>query len=500
MSEDEAGGIDRGRMRNRRRGAWAFAFAMALCAVPVIRADDAGPAPRAVRLSSVDGQVQISVGGQVATDSAVANSPLFEGTRVVTGDEGRAEIQFEDGSMARLSPNSSLTLTVLRGAGANSETEITLEGGLGYFEVQGGGQTGALRVRFGESLVTTNGFTVMRVNLDTAPGALAVFSGNAHVEQGSAVSVDLHGGESLALSAADAMRYTLSESIDPDSWDTWNSDRDQALAAEAADKTGASTGLGQASNPAWNDLDANGSWYNVPDQGQVWSPADASDANWDPYGSGYWMSTPGYGYTWVSGNAWGYLPYQCGMWNWYDNFGWGWAPGAGGCGTMFWGAGYYGGVNVGRGYFGYHPPMRPRSPMRPIRPMGLIAVDRHTVGPAVTLPARDKNSPVQIAGYAVTPMHTLSVRPAYDRSTTVLSNGTVVTHVGGTTATGQGRPGVAGYVGSRPPGATGTTAKGTAPKAPSSTHVASSGGGHVSSGGGGGGAAHASGGGGGAHH
>ena len=36
---------------------------------------------------------------------------------LATGDDGRAEIQFEDGSVARISPDSSLTLSALRGQG-----------------------------------------------------------------------------------------------------------------------------------------------------------------------------------------------------------------------------------------------------------------------------------------------------------------------------------------------------------------------------------------------
>src|ERR1035438_1132524 len=114
---------------------WAGLAAVALGLVwlaPAMRADDAAPGTRAVRLSNVDGQVQVLRGGQVLADQAVENVPLFEGTRVVTGDDGRAEIQFEDGSMARLSPNSSLTLAVLRGKGGDGEAEIALETGLGY--------------------------------------------------------------------------------------------------------------------------------------------------------------------------------------------------------------------------------------------------------------------------------------------------------------------------------------------------------------------------------
>ena len=48
----------------------------------------------------------------------------------------------------------------------------------------------------------------------------------------------------------------------------------------------------QGSNPAWNDLDANGNWYDVPGQGYVWSPYDASNPGWDPYGNGNWVLIP----------------------------------------------------------------------------------------------------------------------------------------------------------------------------------------------------------------
>ena len=122
--------------------------------------------------------------------------------------------------------------------------------------------------------------------------------------------------------------YQLAESIEPDSWDAWNSDRDQALTAEAAAQTGASANLGEPQNPAWNDLDANGNWYDVPGQGYVWSPYEAASAAFDPYGYGNWMWTPGYGYLWISGYPWGYMPFQCGAWNYFDGFGWGWAPGS----------------------------------------------------------------------------------------------------------------------------------------------------------------------------
>ena len=47
-------------------------------------------------------------------------------------------------------------------------------------------------------------------------------------------------------------------------------------------------------------------------QGYIWSPYDAANAGFDPYGIGNWMWTPGFGYIWASGYPWGYMPFQCG--------------------------------------------------------------------------------------------------------------------------------------------------------------------------------------------
>jgi hypothetical protein len=378
-----------------------------------------GQPARAIRLSYVDGQVTLAQGAQVLAQQAVANTPLFEGMQLTTADNGKAEIQFEEGSVARLSPDSSLTLKVLSGAGTSANAVLLLNGGLAYFEFQGGSQIGKMSVQFGDILATTSGFTVLRVNLDNPPGQVAVFSGNAHVEGGDgAVSVDLHGGESITLNGGNPGNYDLAESIEPDSWDAWNSDRDQALTTEAAAQTGASTNLGESANPAWNDLDANGNWYNVPGQGYVWSPFEAADAGFDPYGYGNWMWTPGYGYLWVSGYPWGYLPFQCGAWDFFDGFGWGWAPGMGGC-SPWWGMGFYGGPNYGRMPPGYHPIPRPILPRHPINPRAttMIAVNRNGPNLHFALPARDRNTPVTIAGNTVQPLRPLPSRPVYEHQT-----------------------------------------------------------------------------------
>jgi len=406
---------------------------VALFFTPALRADDGAdpgggtPGTRAIRLSYVEGKVRVTQGGQVLADPATANSPLFEGMQVSTGDDGRAEVQFEDGSVARISPDSTLTLNVLRGEGPNGDAEMTLNSGLGYFELQGSNQSGQMSVHFGDAAITTSGFTVVRVKMDTPPGEVAVLSGNAHMEGANGgLLFDLHGGESVALNASDESHSVVSESIEPDSWDAWNSDRDQALTSEATTQTGAANNISpdQSQNPAWSDLDANGNWYDVPGQGYVWSPYDASNPGWDPYGNGNWMFTPGYGYVWVSGYPWGYLPYQCGAWNFYDGFGWGWAPGFGGC-QPWWGTGLYIGPRFGNFLpGGYRPPRRPILPHPPGRghPIPMIAVNRTFAGNHGGLPARDRNATVMIAGNSVHALHPLPMRPDYQRPAAEFAN------------------------------------------------------------------------------
>src|ERR1017187_2490984 len=515
-------------------------------------AEDAAPAARAVRLGFVEGQVQVSQDNQPLADNALVNTPLFEGSQVVTADDGRAEIQVEDGSVARLSPGTSLTLKLLRQSDGGNETEMVLEGGLAYFELQSG-DADRVRVRFNESVVTASGFTVLRINLDNPPGEVAVFSGNAHLERVNALALDFHGGESVSLDRASLSAYNLQESIEPDSWDSWNADRDQVLQAEYGNKTGATKSLVSNDNPAWADLDANGNWYNVPGQGYVWSPYDAigAGAGWDPYGNGNWMWTPRFGYIWVSGDPWGYMPFQCGAWNYYNQFGWGWSPGMSiGMCNPWWRGGYggYGGYGyggggggwfstIGKGPEGYRFPTRPhprpgppRTPgggrqfggsERP-RPIPMVPVNRRPPSSGGT-PVRGTAAPVTIAGRVVQPLRPLAPRQTFDRPSSGLINHPVPVFQppsrpggsapvqGGSTFGGGGNhpvytpapnpynPPAPRIAGGQPAPAPSRPYSGGGGAAPSRPSGGSSGGGGGSrpSGGGGGGGSHPSGGGGG---
>src|SRR6266496_592466 len=68
---------------------------------------------RIVRLSDVQGSVQIDKNTGLGFENAFANLPITQGAQLRTRDNGRAEVEFEDGSSMRIAPNSTLQFSTL---------------------------------------------------------------------------------------------------------------------------------------------------------------------------------------------------------------------------------------------------------------------------------------------------------------------------------------------------------------------------------------------------
>jgi hypothetical protein len=355
------------------------------------------PSGSVARMSSVQGSVQILFHGVSGSEPAVMNMPLVAGVRIESGSDGQAEVEFNDGSVARLTPNSSLELKKL----TPGNVQLQQQSGLGYYELNVGPGHPSYRVEFADASVTPTGNAILRLDLDRLP-EVAVLSGSAHVEGAQIPPVDIAENQSIGFSGGAAGPYTITQQINPDSWDRWNSDRDQAISQEAAQQTPVRNDAGNANDENWNDLDAYGNWYPDPDYGNVWVPSGVGPG-WDPYGSGYWGDYPGFGVTWISGYPWGWLPYHCGGWN-YFSFGWGWAPG--GCGL-----GWRPFIGV-RGYPGYVLPVRPV--FRGGRGYaGLYAVNRGAAaigpwGPGHSFANVDHQATLNIGGRAVAPVERTS--------------------------------------------------------------------------------------------
>ena len=57
---------------------------------------------RIVRLSYVDGKVQMERASGQGMERAILNAPIIEGARIFTGSNGLAEVEFEDNGTVRL--------------------------------------------------------------------------------------------------------------------------------------------------------------------------------------------------------------------------------------------------------------------------------------------------------------------------------------------------------------------------------------------------------------
>jgi hypothetical protein len=315
---------------------------------------------RAVRISYVEGTVQILDDNGVVFDQAHANMPVTQEMHLKTGEDGRAEVQFEDGSVARITPNSGITFEKLqRTSDGDTITEMKADAGLTYYEFNNRG--GKYTVRFGPYAAITSKSSIFRIAVDQNPAQLAVMRGEVHVDTGNDGGLDVHTSQTATLDMKDEASYDVAQNITADSWDQWNSDRDQQLAQLGAKATMARTLGGNPDDPSWSDLDAYGNWYDMPGYGMGWMPAGLG-AGFDPFGSGYWGYYSGWGYTWISSYPWGWLPYHCGAWNYFNGPGWMWFPGN--CGWGAYGNGWYPVTTVWNAPPNYVLPKRPITPVR----------------------------------------------------------------------------------------------------------------------------------------
>src|SRR5580692_12868761 len=105
------------------------ALACAVWALPAAADSQA----RIVRLSDVQGKVQINKNSGLGFENAFLNLPVTQGTQLRTRDNGRAEIEFEDGSTLRLTPNTTVEFSTLGLSDAGKRSSVVnLVQGMAY--------------------------------------------------------------------------------------------------------------------------------------------------------------------------------------------------------------------------------------------------------------------------------------------------------------------------------------------------------------------------------
>ncbi len=400
---------------------WCGLAAGAVCAQAPQNAGPADASQRlaaqlpVARLSYLAGSVTVQAeDGTSAPVDAALNMPIPQGQRLSTGDNGEAEIEFGDGSVLRITPRSEAAIEQIDPESRG--TSLQLGNGLFYLELRASDR-GAYTVGAGDVLLAPEQNVSFRVRVQDGQVETAVLAGGLSVTRPNAYTAVLQAGESLRTDPKNGQRYLLADTVSPETFDRWNERLAQAAQDEQSARTAVRDAYAGQQAYGWADLDANGSWYDVPGEGEVWQPTVA-DASFDPYGNGAWVSGPG-GYAFASGYGWGWLPYRCGLWTFYPGFGWGWSP-AGGC-VNFGFDGGYGGYGDGGGYRVRHPPAGWHPPHRPIfegtlpgsihrRPTIPVRARPLQVSEAPSLPQRKAGEPVHIAGFTATPVKRIGLQ------------------------------------------------------------------------------------------
>jgi len=279
---------------------------------------------RIVRLSSIEGQVQADR-GTGGLERAILNTPIVEGTRLVTGSDGLAEVEFENESALRLTGDSEVKFSQLLMSDTGAKiNQIQVVKGLVYLDAASRGDD-TYRLLVGDHSFLVRRDTTMRLSVTPQNIQVAVFKGNVQLEN-QPQPVNIQKKETLTLNVADDSN-TVAKSVAPVRFDAWNKEREDYSKdyAENEGYGGPSRGYGL------QDLNYYGGFFYAPGFGYAWQPFGFANTllGWDPYSNGAWMFYPGLGYTWASAYPWGWLPFHYGSWAFINSVGWAWLPGGG---------------------------------------------------------------------------------------------------------------------------------------------------------------------------
>jgi hypothetical protein len=297
---------------------------LGLLTLPIISfAQKSASHVRVVRLSYISGTVGVKRPKSTEWAKAIVNTPIQEGFEISTAANSYAEVEFENGSTARIGEFSKLGFDQLAlDADGNKLNQLSFQQGYATFHFQPEHHD-SYSVKVAESTLTPNGKAEFRADLLHAKARVEVFSGSVQLATASR-TVKLGKDKVLEFDpAGTVLASNATTGIVKDSWDKWTANRDTqsqlALMDQAVPARGQMYG--------WSDLDAYGEWGNFPGFGYGWAPY--AGAGWSPYSMGMWSWYQGMGYTWISGEPWGWLPYHSGIWNYAAGFGWFWMPGFG---------------------------------------------------------------------------------------------------------------------------------------------------------------------------
>jgi hypothetical protein len=292
---------------------------------------------RIIRLSLVQGDVRFTrdTHGDPLADqkafweTAVLNLPIRQGYVLAT-DNGRAEVEFENGAMAFLNENAILEFYDLSLNDGARTTRLVLRQGTGSFYVNPA-SSDYFSVTGGDFTVEASGRTSFRMDNFDDGSSVNVLKGHVNVLHKDNTTL-LEKGQSLTMRAGDNSSLNVGRLPENDDFDHWVSGREDSVVTATTAAMQYTSALSPYYSSGFGDLYTYGSWYPVAGYGSCWRPYGVG-LGWSPFDNGNWFFDPVFGWSFIGYQPWGWLPYHFGGWLFQPGFGWVWAPtGFGGIG------------------------------------------------------------------------------------------------------------------------------------------------------------------------
>ena len=280
---------------------------------PDSSSQDASQQPGVARISQIDGSASTQRGDTGDWVAATVNTPVMTGDRVSTGANSRASVQLDYANILRLASSATAKVATLN----RGQIQVQVGQGLVTYNVLKGSEAG-VEIDTPNVAIHPQGEGEYRVLVNNdAETQVIVRRGSAQITtpQG---STTVNEGQAITIAGTDNPQYQVTDAPALDAWDNFNADRNRSITNAASWHNTDRYYTGS------EDLDPYGTWSEVPDYGQVWTPAQAP--GWAPYRTGRWVYEPYYGWTWVSYEPWGWAPYHYGRWFVYGGR-WSWWPG-----------------------------------------------------------------------------------------------------------------------------------------------------------------------------
>lgn len=293
----------------------ATAALLALCAFPRPASAQDDPPSRVARLNMAQGSVSFEPAGEQTWVAADYNRPLTTGDSLWADQDSRGELHIGSTSM-RIGSQTGLSFLNLNDRTVQIQlSQGSLEITLRRLDSDDAYEVDTPNIAF--SLLQPGRYRI-DVDPEGQTTAVSVFSGAGEVT-GGGNSYNLNPGQRASFSGTDTLSYDITNLAPPDDFDNWWQSRD------SAEDNSVSARYVSTDMTGYEALDANGTWQDVPDYGEVWVPTSVPDG-WAPYHYGHWVWIEPWGWTWIDNASWGFAPFHYGRWA-YTYGHWCWIPG-----------------------------------------------------------------------------------------------------------------------------------------------------------------------------